>query len=200
MQLSDEQLVAAYLNDDDQRAFTELVERHKDRIFNFIMSMVKDRSLANDLFQDTFLRVISAMHARRASYEQQGRWIYWVIRIARNATLDHLRSRKKFVDVNANQEAEDYFWTQLKDESPDAVDEMQKAQQSKWLEKSIAQLPEEQQEVLMLRQDAGLTFREIAAMTNCSINTALGRMRYALINLEKIMSQSPERQLADFNQ
>lgn len=198
MNLSDEQLVAAYLDRGDQRAFRLLVERHQERIFGYLLGMVRDRETANDLFQETFLRVIAAMQRQRASYTKQGRWLAWVMRIARNAALDHLRSRKKWQDVS-DTAGEDglSFWELLPDDAP-AIDEaLHCREQSDWLDECIGQLPPEQREVLLLRQDAELTFREIGELTGCSINTALGRMRYALLNLRKIMLASNKKPLAE---
>ena len=190
MHPSDEQLVAAYLDDGDQAAFGQLVARHQERIFGYLMGMVRDRDLANDLFQETFLRVVSAMQKRRGSYAQQGRWLGWVLRIARNATLDHLRSRKKWQDVGAGSDGDDgltSFWDRLPDEAPLADETVDRQEQRGRLEACIAELPPEQREVLLLRQETDLTFREIAELTDVSINTALGRMRYALINLRRMM-------------
>ncbi|HET6566557.1 MAG TPA: sigma-70 family RNA polymerase sigma factor [Rhodothermales bacterium] len=198
MNLSDEQLVAAYLDRGDHRAFRLLVERHQERIFGYLLGMVRDRETANDLFQETFLRVIAAMQRQRASYTKQGRWLAWVMRIARNAALDHLRSRKKWQDVSGTAGEDGLsFWELLPDDAP-AIDEaLHRSEQSDWLDECIGQLPPEQREVLLLRQDAELTFREIGELTGCSINTALGRMRYALLNLRKIMLASNKKPLAE---
>ena len=184
---TDEQLVAAYLDHGDQDAFRILVERHQERVFGYLMGMVRDRDLANDLFQETFLRVVSAMQKRRGSYTQQGRWLGWVLRIARNATLDHLRSRKKWLDVDADDEEGASFWDRLPDDAPAADEALHHGAVSDRLEACIADLPPEQREVLLLRQETDLTFREIAELTGVSINTALGRMRYALLNLRKML-------------
>lgn len=192
----DEQLVAAYLDRNDQRAFRTLVERHQERIFGYLLGMVRNRDVANDLFQETFFRVISAMQKQRGSYTQQGRWVGWVMRIARNAALDHLRSRKKWQDVPAGDDDERSFWDTLPDDAPAADLELHRHEQGDWLEHHIAQLSPEQREVLLLRQESDLTFREIAELTDCSINTALGRMRYALLNLRRMMSESPKKDLA----
>lgn len=191
MNWSDEELVTAYLEKGDQRAFATLLSRHQERVFGYLMGMVRDPEIANDLFQDTFLRVISALQERRGSYQQQGRFVYWVIRIARNTTLDYFRSRKKWKDVDSmmTDEEDESFWDRLMDDSPDALDALHSDEQRAWLDACIAQLPPEQREVLLMRHDAELSFKEIAAITNCSINTALGRMRYALLNLQKIMQR-----------
>ncbi len=187
MDVPDEALVVAYLEQDDQDAFRTLVERHQERIFGYLMGMVRDRDVANDLFQETFLRVIGAMRSERGSYERQGRWLAWVMRIARNSALDHLRRRKKWSDVDDGEES---FWERLPDEGPAVDVNYVKAQETGLLESCIERLPAEQREVVLLRHETDLTFREIADLTGVSINTALGRMRYALINLRKMMSGS----------
>ncbi len=186
----DDQLVAAYLERSDHRAFGQLVERHQERVYGYLMGMVRDRDVANDLFQETFMRVISAMQRKRGSYLQQGRWLGWVMRIARNAALDHFRSRKKWKDVLDTSEEQDVsYWDRLEDESPGPDEELSWKEDRQWLEQSIARLPAAQREVLLLRQEAELTFREIAELTGVSINTALGRMRYALLNLRRMQDK-----------
>ncbi len=186
---TDADLVTAYLDEGDQRAFSQLLARHQERIFGYLMGMVKDRDVANDLFQDTLYRAIQAMHARRGSYESQGRWLAWTMRIARNAALDWLRSRKKFSDVEGygNEDEGPSFWDRLPDEAPDAQSLLGRTDLWEEVEAAIDQLPPEQREVVLMRHQSELTFREIAELTGVSINTALGRMRYALINLRKIL-------------
>ena len=188
MHPSDEQLVTAYLDHNDQQAFSTLVQRHQERIFGYLLGMVHDKNLANDLFQETFLRVIKAMNNQRGSYTKQGRWLAWVMRIARNATLDHLRSRKKWQDVSDKDEEDNTsFWERLPDDAPMPDEVLKRAEQRDWLDACIERLSPEQREVLLLRHESELTFREIAELTDCSINTALGRMRYALLNLRQMM-------------
>lgn len=187
MDVPDEALVAAYLEQDDQDAFRTLVERHQERVFGYLMGMVRDRDVANDLFQETYLRVIRAMRSERGSYERQGRWLAWVMRIARNSALDHLRRRKKWRDVDDGEES---FWDRMPDDGPTADEKYVRAQEAGLLEECIERLPPEQREVVLLRHETDLTFREIAELTGVSINTALGRMRYALINLRKMMSEA----------
>lgn len=189
-ELPDEALVEAYLDRGDQRAFRQLVERHQERVFGFLYGMVRDREVANDLFQETFLRVIAAMQRRRASYEQQGRWLGWVMRIARNATLDYIRSRKKWQEVDRDDDDGPSFFDRIQDDAPDAGEQLDLSFQLDALREAVEQLPHEQREVVLLRHESGLTFREIADITDVSINTALGRMRYALINLRKSMIPS----------
>ncbi|PSQ96614.1 MAG: RNA polymerase subunit sigma-24 [Bacteroidetes bacterium SW_11_64_17] len=195
MQPTDEELVTAYLKDDDEKAFRQLVERHQDRIFGYLMGMVKDRATANDLFQETFERVIKAMQGRRGSYDPQGQWLSWVMSIARNAAIDHTRKQKKWKDVPQDEDDGRSFWDTLEDDSPYADEQLHRAEQREWLDEHIEQLAPEQKEVLLLRQETDLTFREIAELQDVSINTALGRMRYALKNLRKMMEASNETAL-----
>lgn len=199
---SDEQLVSRYLEHGDQAAFRQLVERHQERIFGYLLGMVRDRDVANDLFQETFLRVISAMNKTRATYTHHGRWLSWTMRIARNAALDYLRSRKKWVDVTPSSDDEGTpFWDRLADDDlVDATDLMHHGEQSAYLEACIEKLPPEQREVLLLRHETEMTFREIAELTDCSINTALGRMRYALLNLRKMMTKAGKDQFTEYGE
>ena len=186
--LTDEELAAAYVERDDERAFSALVARHQDKIFGYLVGMVRDRSIAADLFQETFLRIVQAMRKERGAYVSQGRWLGWAMRIARNAALDHLRSRKKWSDVESKYEDDGpSFWDRLAAEEPSAVDQLHHVEVTDELEKLIDRLPPEQREVVLFRHRSELTFREIAELTDVSINTALGRMRYALINLRKMM-------------
>ncbi|MFB6279874.1 MAG: RNA polymerase sigma factor [Salinibacter sp.] len=195
MQPTDEELVTAYLENDDEQAFRQLVERHQDRIFGYLMGMVKDRATANDLFQETFERVIKAMQGQRGSYDPQGQWLSWVMSIARNAAIDHTRKQKKWKDVPQDEDDGRSFWDTLEDDSPYADEQLHRAEQREWLDEHIEQLAPEQKEVLLLRQETDLTFREIAELQDVSINTALGRMRYALKNLRKMMEASNETAL-----
>ena len=195
MQPTDEELVSAYLDESDEQAFRRLVERHQDRIFGYLMGMVKDRAVANDLFQETFERVIKAMHGERGSYDRQGQWLSWVMSIARNAAIDHTRKQKKWTDVPQDEDDGRSFWDTLEDDSPYADEQLHRAEQREWLDEHIEQLAPEQKEVLLLRQETDLTFREIAELQDVSINTALGRMRYALKNLRKMMEASNEAAL-----
>jgi len=196
MQPTDEELVTAYLEEDDEQAFRQLVERHQDRIFGYLMGMVKDRAVANDLFQETFERVIKAMQGQRGSYDRQGQWLSWVMSIARNAAIDHTRKQKKWTDVPQDEDDGRSFWDTLEDDSPYADEQLHRAEQREWLDEHIEELAPEQKEVLLLRQETDLTFREIAELQDVSINTALGRMRYALKNLRKMMEASNETALA----
>lgn len=191
MHPADEVLVARYVEHADQAAFRTLMDRHQERVFSYLRGMVKDREVANDLFQETFLRVISALNKDRGSYAQQGKFLGWVLRIARNAALDHLRARRKWRDLGPAEAEEDtIWWERLPDESASALEQVEFSEQVDVLQACIDQLPPEQREVVLLRHQSDLTFREIADLTDCSINTALGRMRYALINLRRMMETS----------
>lgn len=187
MHPSDEALVAAYVERGDESAFRTLMERHQERVYGYLLGMVRDRATADDLFQDTFIRVIRALHDERGSYTRQGKFLGWVLRIARNATLDHLRKRRKWVDVE-NGEVDGSWWDRLPGDEPGGDDLLHRREQADVLRKCIDRLSPEQREVVLLRHETDLTFREIAELTECSINTALGRMRYALMNLKKMMT------------
>jgi RNA polymerase sigma-70 factor (ECF subfamily) len=184
---SDEELVATYLERGDERAFGRLLARHQERIFGYLVGMVRDRAVAADLFQETFLRAVQAMQAQRGGYEQQGRWLAWIMRIARNAALDHFRSQKKFADVSSGDDEGPSFFDRLPDDAEGADALLGRADLLGEVSAAIEQLPPEQREVVLMRHQSELTFREIAELTDVSINTALGRMRYALINLRKLL-------------
>jgi len=185
---SDEALIASYVERGDEGAIRALVERHQQRIFGFLLGMVRDRETANDLFQETFFRILSALRSERASYTSQNRFLGWAMRIARNAALDHLRSRSRWMDVDQSASEDGVsYWDRLTDDAPLADQTMHRKDQREWLRESIDRLPAEQREVVLLRHESELTFREIADLTGVSINTALGRMRYALINLRRMI-------------
>jgi RNA polymerase sigma-70 factor (ECF subfamily) len=198
MHPADEELVLRYVEQGDEAAFRILIDRHQERVFSYLLGMVRDREVANDLFQETFLKVISALSKQRGSYTVQGKFLGWVLRIARNAALDHLRARKKWKDVSfSNGEDEVDYWERLPDEGPSADLLIHRSEQAEVLQASIDALPEEQREVLLLRHEADMTFREIAELTGCSINTALGRMRYALINLRRQLTAHHQKDLTE---
>jgi len=197
---SDEVLVLQYVEQGDDRAFRTLVERHQERVFGFIFGMVRDRDVANDLFQETYIRIIAALQKQRGSYTQQGRWLGWVLRIARNATLDYLRTRKRWQDVSSLSDSADEdhsYWDKLPDDQPSVDISIHRSEQSEFLWSCIDTLDHDQREVLLLRHESELTFREIADLTGCSINTALGRMRYALLNLRRTMNASARTDLTE---
>ncbi|MCG8372616.1 MAG: sigma-70 family RNA polymerase sigma factor [Balneolales bacterium] len=192
--LSDQELVRLFRRKADEPAFNELISRHQAKIYSYIYSMVNNPETANDIFQETFTKVVSKMDD---TYDEQGKWIAWVMRIAHNATIDHIRKQKRFIDVNSWYDEEDSktdYFDRLEDESVvDADNQMVEKEMNSSLMSHISKLPEEQRTVVLLRHYYEMPFKEIAELTNVSINTALGRMRYALINLRKHFEE--ERQL-----
>ncbi|MEX0778287.1 MAG: sigma-70 family RNA polymerase sigma factor [Balneolales bacterium] len=185
--LDDQQLVRMYRKDGDDQAFKTLLKRHESKIYSYIYSMVGNAETANDIFQETFTKVITKMDE---TYNEQGKWIAWVMRIAHNATIDYLRKKKRFVDVNSHQDPDYDFYERLPDEGlVDAQSGIEKGEAKDSLIKHIGKLPKEQREVVMLRHYYEMSFKEIAELTDVSINTALGRMRYALINLRKMFEK-----------
>lgn len=193
-QLEDKDLVRFYRQNGDQQAFRELMNRHQSKVYSYIYSMIGSAGVADDIFQETFTKVITKMDD---TYNEQGKWIAWVMRIAHNATIDHIRKQKRFVDVSSNYDKESNtdFYDRLPDEDlVGAQEQLEKDEAKESLMKHIAELPEEQRQVVMLRHYYEMPFKEIAELTNVSINTALGRMRYALINLRKLFDQEKEQE------
>ena len=164
----------------------ELIERHQTRLYSYIFVMVKDKQLADDLFQDTFVKVINTI--KSGNYNDEGKFIQWVMRIAHNLVIDHFRKQKKlnFAEVTNDQYN---LMDTLKVTDPSIEDVLVTEQIHKDIQLLIGHLPEEQKEVLYLRCYTGLSFKDIAEQTEVSINTALGRMRYALINLRKLIKE-----------
>ncbi len=193
-QMDDKDLVHLFRKKDDQLAFRELMNRHQAKVYSYIFSMIQNRETANDIFQETFTKVITKMDD---TYNEQGKWIAWVMRIAHNATIDYIRKQKRFVDVKGSydEESKTDFYERLPDE--DAIGQQEKLEldeSTSSLLKHISNLPEEQRTVVMLRHYYEMPFKEIAELTNVSINTALGRMRYALINLRKMFDEEHEKE------
>ncbi len=194
-QKDDQDLVRLFRRKGDEQAFSELMNRHQTKIYSYIYSMVTNAEVANDIFQETFTKVITKMDD---TYNEQGKWIAWVMRIAHNATIDYLRKQKRFVDVSSSYDDESRtdFYERLEDTSVvDADVKMADEETRKSLMKHIARLPEEQRQVVLLRHYYEMPFKEIAELTNVSINTALGRMRYALINLRKYFEEERQHEL-----
>ncbi len=199
-QLEDKDLVRFYRHNGDEHAFSELMNRHQAKIYSYIYSMIGSADIADDIFQETFTKVITKMDD---TYNEQGKWIAWVMRIAHNATIDHIRKQKRFVDVSSDYDKESNtdFYDRLPDEDlVGAQEQLEKGEAKTSLLKHIAELPEEQRQVVMLRHYYEMPFKEIAELTNVSINTALGRMRYALINLRKLFDQEKELESARYDQ
>jgi RNA polymerase sigma-70 factor (ECF subfamily) len=189
--LSDQELIQNYLKGDNA-SFETLIHRHKRKVYTSIVVMVKDNQLADDIFQDTFIKVIDKLHEKR--YKEDGKFLGWVIRIAHNLVIDHFRKEKHFPMVRDTEEYNIFDRLDLLEES--AQDAMEVKQSDKQLQELIDELPYEQKEVLILRHYCQMSFKDIAKSTNVSINTALGRMRYALIHLRKLIE---ERELNFFD-
>lgn len=184
-ELSDKSLIERYLAGDES-SLEFLIHRHKDRIYGYIMMVMKDRQLADDVFQDTFVKVINTLKA--GSYREEGKFLQWVMRIAHNLMIDHFRRAKRMPKFNSSREDFDIFDT-IREKSDSVEQKMIKEQIHQDVRKLIEYLPEEQKEVLKMRHYAKMSFKDIAEVTDVSINTALGRMRYALINLRKMIKE-----------
>lgn len=185
MQLSDSELIRAY-RAGDEKAFESLLSRHQERVYNKIHFIVRDSELANDLFQDTFIKVIRLL--KEGKYIEEGKFQPWILRIAHNMAIDHFRRNKKMKMVRSRDEY-DVFAT-IDNEEPHIEDKLVETQIHSDVLKLIDELPMDQQEVVRMRMYQNLSFKEIAETTGVSINTALGRMRYAVINLRKIVDEN----------
>ncbi|MGP1362904.1 MAG: RNA polymerase sigma factor [Bacteroides sp.] len=181
----------AELQGGNVEAAEHLFAKYENRLHNYILSSVKDDTIARDLLQDTMLKAFVSI--KRGQYREDGRFEPWLVRIARNVLMDHYRDRKRFHQVHSDREVSMLPDTFASNVTPDT--ELLASQQRTQVRELIQELPETQKEVVILRHFLGLTFQEIAVHTGVSINTALGRMRYALINLRKIAS---EHQILDF--
>lgn len=183
--LSDYELVKQFI-DGNQLSLELLISRHKNKVYTYILLNVKREQLAEDIFQDTFIKVIKSL--LQDKYKDNGKFLSWVIRIAHNLIIDHYRKEKQISIINNDDYESDIFNTQkLSDQTIE--DEIISTQINVDVRNLIEELPNEQKEVIMLRHYSGLSFKEIAEQTNVSINTALGRMRYALINLRKLITE-----------
>lgn len=180
----DQKLVKAYLNG-NEASLEVLINRHKDRVYAAIYMFVRDKYLAEDIFQDTFIKVVESL--RSGNYKEEGKFRPWVMRISHNLCIDYFRKVKRKPSVVDN-EGFDIFEV-LKFSGDNAEETMIKNQAKAKVKDLINQLPDEQKEVVVLRHYAEMSFKEIADMTGVSINTALGRMRYALINLRKLVTE-----------
>ena len=181
-EISDQELINLYIQG-NHSCLEELISRHKNKIFSYILTVVKDRHLAEDLFQDTFLKIVKTIKDGR--YSEQGKFLPWAVRVARNLCMDHFRRTKMQVAVTLP-DGQDI--STLMGTSELASDGLERRQVHECVRKMVEDLPDEQREVIVLRVYADLSFKEISDLTGVSINTALGRMRYALINLRKVVA------------
>ena len=183
--VNDQNLVQAYIKGDDS-AIETLINRHRSKVYTYILLTIKNQPLAEDLFQETFIKVIQSLRAGK--YRDNGRFLSWVIRIAHNLIIDHFRKEKQMNSVSNDDSEVDLF--NSKKLSDDNIEELIVNNQIKTeIRTLINELPDDQKEVVLLRHYGELSFKEIADQTDVSINTALGRMRYALINLRKLIKE-----------
>lgn len=184
--LSDQVLVNRYIAG-DRGAISQLIDRHSNRVRDYIRMMVKDRDLADDILQETFIKAVQVIDEGR--YTDTGKFLSWVLRIAHNKALDYFRAQKSAKTVNESESGYNVLGT-LRFADASVEDRMVSDQIAADVRRLVDHLPEEQREVVMLRYYSGLSFQEIADQTEVSINTALGRMRYALINLRKMIKEN----------
>ncbi len=185
--MNDQELVSLYIGGNHQ-ALETLIRRHQSRIFSAILMVMRDRATAEDVFQDTFIRVIQTL--KKGEYNEEGKFLPWVLRISRNLVIDHYRRVKKMppAPVFINEEGEEVsVFNTLPAENDDV--RFEQAGIKREMRQLINQLPDDQREVVLMRLYYDMSFKEIASFTNVSINTALGRMRYALFNLKKMIGE-----------
>lgn len=182
--LTDHELIQSFVTGNTS-ALEILVLRHKDKLYTSILFLVKDKYLAEDIFQDVFIRIIDTVRGGR--YTDEGKFLPWAMRIAHNLCVDHFRKIKRTPVIKTGEDQDIFEVLNFTEES--AEEKMMKKQSHNRVKDMLDLLPEDQREVIILRHYADMSFKEIAAVTNCSINTALGRMRYGLINLRKMMVQ-----------
>ena len=180
--ISDSALISSFISGDEY-SLEKLIIRHKHKIFSFIYSKVLDRELTEDIFQETFIKVINTL--KKGSYNEEGKFISWVMRIAHNLVIDHFRKKSRIPKFNNNKEFD--IFSIIKDNSADIETALIKKQTLKKVREIIEFLPDDQKQVLIYRYYNDLSFKEISEKTGVSINTSLGRMRYALINLRNII-------------
>jgi RNA polymerase sigma factor (sigma-70 family) len=188
IELTDQEIIKMYVAG-DVNALSPLIIRYKDKIFTSIYLLVKDRHLAEDIFQDVFIRIIDTLRGGR--YSDEGKFLPWAMRIAHNLCVDHFRKVKRNPTIKTSDDRDIFDVLNFSEAGIDS--RIVNEQTSDKVRRMIDLLPEDQREVIILRHYADLSFKEISQLTDCSINTALGRMRYALLNLRKMMS---EKQIA----
>ena len=182
---SDQKLISTFISG-NQASINVLIERHQSRVLGYIIMSVKDRDIANDIFQDTFIKVVNKLKV--GAYNEQGKFIPWVLRIAHNLVIDYFRKSSR---VHMMRSTEEYdVFNQLPIFDKNIEDEMITQQSYKKVRELVELLPDNQREVLKMRHYQDMNFKDIAEQTEVSINTALGRMRYAIINLRKLVSEN----------
>lgn len=183
--LNDQELISLYLNG-NHAAFEVLLSRHKDKIYTSIYLFVKDTELAEDIFQEVFIKIIDTL--RKEKYNNEGKFLQWAMRISYNMCVDHFRRSKRMTKISNTETFDIFSILECKDDHME--NSIIKSQIHTKLRTLVDQLPDEQREVVILRHYADMSFKEISQMTRVSINTSLGRMRYALINLRKLVSEA----------
>ena len=179
--ISDQELLKKYINGDN-KSFEILLDRHKNRVFAFIMSKIKNKDLSEDIFQDTYVKVVNSL--QKGKYNEEGKFLPWVMRIAHNLVIDHFRRKKKMQMIRSNNDFD--IFDVIKDNKINVDERLIKDQIFNDLNSLIDRLPKDQKEVLKMRYFEELSFKKIAEHFDISINTALGRMRYALINIRAL--------------
>ena len=186
--VSDKDLVSSYINGNPV-ALDELVNRHQSRVLAFINSKVRNLQLAEDIFQDAFFKVIKSLNSGK--YNEEGKFLPWLMRISHNLVIDYFRQNKRMPKVAQSKSLEDFdIFDVIGNGEQSKEYDMMEDEQTQLLRRIIAELPNEQKEVLIMRHYEDLSFKEIAEKTGVSINTALGRMRYALINIRKLLEEN----------
>ncbi|EIJ40361.1 RNA polymerase sigma factor [Galbibacter orientalis] len=183
--LQDSALVAQYIKG-DEKSLEILINRHSQRIYSFIFSKVYDKDVTEDIFQDTFIKVIKTL--KRGNYNEEGKFLPWVMRISHNLVIDYFRKNSRMPKFEGSEDFN--IFSVLGDPALNAEKQIIKDQVETDVKKLIDELPEDQKEVLYMRLYKDMSFKEIAEQTNVSINTALGRMRYAIINLRKMVEKN----------
>ena len=184
-QLPDATLISNYIAG-DENALSILIKTHQSKIYGFIYSKIQDRDVCDDVFQDTFIKVIKTL--KSGAYNEEGKFLPWVMRIAHNLVIDYFRKNKKMPMLRETEEFS--IFSILTDDSLNVENEMISSQVANDLNKIVEELPNDQREVLKMRLYQDLSFKEISELTGVSINTALGRMRYAIMNLRKIVEKN----------
>jgi RNA polymerase sigma-70 factor (ECF subfamily) len=182
--MSDRQLVEAYHNG-KEAAFNELLKRYKSKVYSKIMMYVRDRAVAEDIFQDTFVRAIHAL--KEGNYNEEGKFSAWILRIAHNLCIDYFRHVKKMPMTRERDEYNPFDF--ISSEERTSEEDRMKREVKADMKKLLSMLPDEQREIVIMRLNYDMSFKEIADQLDISINTALGRMRYALINLRKLIEK-----------
>jgi RNA polymerase sigma factor (sigma-70 family) len=186
--ISDQELIRLY-QQGNEASLEILIKRHQRNVYTAIYMLVKNRALAEDLFQETFIKIVNTL--RSDKYNEEGKFAPWAARVARNLTIDYIRKMKRDVTITDSEGNDIFNYIMIAEESNE--DKIIRAQSEHNIRQLVKKLPEEQRQVLIMRQWGNMSFQEIADSTGVSINTALGRMRYALNNLRKMMEQQQAR-------